>query len=194
MPALTLKSLISPRSDCLPALTALIHSVGGGISIVDPAGKALLGEMPSEISAGQSRVPVQFEDATLGFVVGPSEPAAAIALLLQHFASRQCEARSLAAEVLHLYREVHLIEQLSEQLAALLNSEAVGQSALAQAQRLIPATHGSVLLISKEGGMLQRAAFFGDSCGDSANYSGPSGSGVAFCCFDAGARDWRNRE
>ena len=180
MPALTLKSLISPRSDCLPALTALIHSVGGGISIIDPAGKALLGETPPEISAGQSRVPVQFEDATLGFVVGPSEPAAAIALLLQHFASRQCEARSLAAEVLHLYREVHLIEQLSEQLAALLNSEAVGQSALAQAQRLIPATHGSVLLISKEGGMLERAAFFGDSCGDSANYSGPLGPASRF--------------
>jgi hypothetical protein len=123
---------------------------------------------------------VQFDDATLGFVVGPAEPAAAIALLLQYFANRQCEARALAAEVLHLYREVHLIEQLSEQLAALLNLEAVGQSALEQAQRLIPATHGSVLLMGKDSGVLQRAASFGDSCGDSADDSGPLGPASGF--------------
>ena len=123
---------------------------------------------------------MQFEDATLGFVVGPPEPASAIALLLQHFASRQSEARALAAEVLHLYREVHLIEQLSEQLAALLNSAAVGQSALAQAQRLIPATHGSVLLMGKDDGILQRAASFGDSCDDSADDRGPLGPGSRF--------------
>jgi len=139
-----------------------------------------LGEIYSESPVGHSRVPVQFEDATLGFVVGPSEAATAIALLLQHFASRQSEARALAAEVLHLYREVHLIEQLSEQLAALLNSAAVGQSALAQAKRLIPATHGSVLLMGKDDGILQRAASFGDLCGDSADESGPLGPASRF--------------
>ncbi|MFZ0518059.1 MAG: GAF domain-containing SpoIIE family protein phosphatase [Acidobacteriaceae bacterium] len=180
MPALTLKSLIGPRSDGRPALEALVKTVGGEISIVDPAGNLLLGETSSENSIAHSRIPVQFEDVTLGFVVGPAEPAAAIALLLQHFASRQCEARALAAEVLHLYREVHLIEQLSEQLAALLNLEAVGQSALEQAQRLIPATHGSVLLMGKDDGVLQRAASFGDSCGDSADDSGPLGPASRF--------------
>ena len=180
MPALTLKSLIGPRSDCRPALAALVNVVGEGISIVDPAGKLLLGEISSENSVGHSRIPVRFEDATLGFVVGPPDPAAAIALLLTHFAGRQSEARALAAEVLHLYREVHLIEQLSEQLAALLNSAAVGQSALAQAQRLIPATHGSVLLMGKDGGILQRAASFGDSCGDFADDSGPLGPASHF--------------
>jgi hypothetical protein len=157
-----------------------VNVVGDGISIVDPTGKLLLGETSSEILVGDSRVPVQFEDATLGFVVGPPEPAAAIAMLVQHFASRQSESRALAAEVLHLYREVHLIEQLSEQLAALLNVSAVGQSALAQAQRLIPATHGSVLLMCKEDGILQRAASFGDLCGDSADVSGPLGPASHF--------------
>jgi hypothetical protein len=122
MPALTLKSLISPRSDSRPALTALINSVGAQISIVDLAGKPLLGDLSSENSADHSRIPVLFEDATLGFVLGPAEPAAAIALLLQHFANRQCE--------------------------------------------------GS--------GMLQRAASFGDSCGDSADDSGPLGPASGF--------------
>ncbi len=180
MPTLSLKSLIGPRSDCRPALAALVNIIGGEISIVDSAGNPLLGAISSEHPIGHTRVPVQFEDATLGFVVGPSEPAAAIAMLVQHFASRQSESRALAAEVLHLYREVHLIEQLSEQLAALLNSEAVGQSALEQAQRLIPATHGSVLLMGKDYGILYRAASFGDSCGDFADDSGPLGPASRF--------------
>ena len=47
--------------------------------------------------------------------------ADAVALLLAHLAARESEGRALASEVLHLYREVHLIEQLSEQLAALID-------------------------------------------------------------------------
>lgn len=78
------------------------------------------------------------------------------------------------------YREVRLIEQLSEQLAAILNSAAVARSALAQAQRLIPASHGSVLLMGKDDGLLQRAASFGDTCGDSADDSGPLGPASRF--------------
>ena len=50
----------------------------------------------------------------------------------QHLAARESEGRALASEVLHLYREVHLIEQLSEQLAALLESS-VGQPVCAGA-------------------------------------------------------------
>jgi hypothetical protein len=180
MPGLTLKSLIGSRSDSRPALSALTSMAGAGISIVDSVGKPLLGEISSQNSGTDSRVPVQFEGVTLGFVVGASEPAEAIALLLTHLAARHSEARALASEVLHLYREVHLIEQLSEQLAALLNSPAVGQSALAQAQRMIPATHGSVLLLRKDDGVLQRAASFGDSCDDSADDSGPLGPASQF--------------
>jgi hypothetical protein len=83
-----------------------------------------------------------------------------MAALLAHLAARESGSRALAAEVLHLYREVNLIEQLSEQLAALLNSSAVGQAALAQAQRLITATHGSVVLAGKDDSVLQSTAFF----------------------------------
>jgi hypothetical protein len=64
-----------------------------------------------------------------------------------------------------------LIEQLSEQLAALLNLSAVGESALAQAQRLIPATHGGILVMETEGHPLRSAAAFGNS---SLNSSGDS--------------------
>jgi phosphoserine phosphatase RsbU/P len=161
MPALTLKSVIGPRSGTRPVIAALCAASGAGI--VDPSGQLLFGET----SSAHFRVPIKLEDATLGFVTGPQDSAAALALLLAHLAARESEGRALAAEVLHLYREVHLIEQLSEQLAALLDVEAVSQSALAQAQRLIRATHGGILVMEKTGDALRTAATFGDSLLDS---------------------------
>ena len=99
-----------------------------------------------------ARIPVQFEDTTSGLSSSAHrKPPRPLPLLLTHLGGRESEGRALAAEVLHLYREVHLIEQLSEQLVALLNSTAVAESALAQAQRLITATHGSILVIEEAG-------------------------------------------
>lgn len=173
MPGLNLKSLLRPRSGSLVAVTALLRSMGAPIGVIDPLGKGLLGETLEEPLANAARIPVECEGVALGFVVGPAEQANAVALLLEHFAARESEARALAAEVLHFYREVHLIEQLSEQLAALLNSKAVSESALAQAQRLISATHGGVLILGKEDGVLQSTASFGDFPCDSASSHGP---------------------
>ncbi len=165
MAAVTLKSLLRPTSGGARAVAALLKTVGPGVCIVDVQGKPLMGEAPEDPSATEARVPVDFEGAPLGYVLGPKETAQATALLLAHFAARESEGRALAAEVLHLYREVHLIEQLSEQLVALLNSTAVAESALAQAQRLISATHGSVLVVEERDGNLKPAASFGGAAG-----------------------------
>jgi hypothetical protein len=173
MPGPTLRALLSPRSGSLPALTALVAASNADICISDPGGKVLLGAAPAEPSADYPRVPVQFEDATLGFVTGPQASAKAVALLLTHLAARESEGRALAAEILHLYREVHLIDQLSEQLAALLDLSAVSQSALGQAQRLIAATHGGILVMEEADGSLRNAASFAPSSGDFADGGGP---------------------
>lgn len=135
------------------------QAMGGTVGIEDASGQRLLGEL----SAGPSRVPVTLEDATLGWVTGPPAPAAAAAALLTHLAAKECERRALAGEVLHLYREVHLIEHLSEQLAALFDLSAVGQSALDQARRLIAGTHGGILVMEEPGGPLRSVASFGAS-------------------------------
>jgi serine phosphatase RsbU (regulator of sigma subunit) len=139
---------------------------------VDASGNALLGEFSDE-TPDQSRLPVLFEEAVLGFVIGPRESAVALASLLMHLAARESEGRALASEVLHLYREVHLIEQLSEQLAALLNLSAVSQSALEQAQRLIPATAGGILVMEKATDPLRCAAAFGPSSLENEKLCGP---------------------
>jgi len=156
------------------------EAMGGDTCVVDLSGKPLLGELYAETSHGNSRVPVFFEEATLGFVSGPATPAAALASLLTHLAARESEGRALASEVLHLYREVHLIEELSEQLAALLNLSAVSQSSLAQAQRLITATDGGILVMEAPDGPLRSAASFGASSIDSDNSAGPLAPGSLF--------------
>ena len=172
MPAPTLRALLSPRSSSLPALKALLGAANDEICISDAGGKTLLGVAAKE-SADHARVPVEFEGTTLGFVAGPSASANAIAVLLTHLAARESEGRGLASEILHLYREVHLIEQLSEQLAALLDLSAVSQSALGQAHRLISATHGGILVMEEADGTLRNTACFGPSCGDFVDGSGP---------------------
>jgi Stage II sporulation protein E (SpoIIE)/GAF domain len=167
MPGLTLKALLNPRSSGFAAISALWRVAGTDACVVDLSGKDLLGQISTETSANSSRVPVQLEGAILGFVTGPEAAATALASLLTHLAVRESESRALAAEVLHLYREIHLIEQLSEQLAPLLELSQVGESALAQAQRLIPATHGSILVMEKADQPLRLAAAFGSASADS---------------------------
>jgi sigma-B regulation protein RsbU (phosphoserine phosphatase) len=142
-------------------VTALCAAMGSGICITDLAGRPLLGDSAMLTTPKAFRAPVTHEGVTLGFVLGPAAQANSLALLVAHLAAREAEGRALAAEVLHLYREVHLIEQLSEQLAAVLNLSAIGQSALAQAQRLIPAMAGTVHVAEQENAALSSVASFG---------------------------------
>jgi sigma-B regulation protein RsbU (phosphoserine phosphatase) len=168
MAGLTLKSLLSRRSGNLSVVAEMLETIGAcivdlsGTFLVKPAG----GVVHDETMPGVDRVAIELEDNVVGFVIGPRAPATSVARLVKHLAAKEAENRALAGEVLHLYREVHLIEQLSEQLAALLNTSAVGESALAQAQRLISATHGSILVLDKAEGSLRSAAGFGPDAGN----------------------------
>ena len=176
MAPLTLKSILGPRSTSYPAVAALREALGSNTCVLDANGKVLLGDpTPSDPT-----VPILLDGITIGHVTGPTIPANSLALFLAQLAAREQEGRALAAEVLHLYREVNLIEQFSEQLAALLDSPAVGRAALHQAQRLIPATHGVVLITNKESGQLEIAASFIPSGGESESAHGvnPTNSNI----------------
>src|SRR5579884_4254561 len=155
----SLKALLRPRSEAANAVTAVMAALDGPLSIEDAAGNVLLGQR----QAGVARVAVASGDAALGFVTGPRASAEVLASLLRHLAAKEAERRALGDEVLHLYREIHLIDQLSEQLAALLDISAVCESALAQARRLIAATSGGILVREKPDEPLRIAAMFGDA-------------------------------
>lgn len=139
------------------------QALGTTLCILDPSAKPLPGEAPAEHAEGSVRAAVESEGTTLGFVAGTACEATALASLLTHLAARENEGRALASEVLHLYREINLIEQLSEQLAPLLDLPAIGHAALVQAQRLIGSTHGSILVMETAQAPLQITAAFGDS-------------------------------
>jgi len=148
---LSLKALLSPKTGLLPVVQSLSKALGDGLAFEDAEGRLLWGT-----ATDSTRTPV----SDLGYVIGPSLPAAALAAFLEHTAAKEQERRALAGEVLHLYREVNLIEQLSQQLAALLDFASVGQAALDQARRLISASSGACFI--REGDHLRGVASFGD--------------------------------
>ena len=174
MAAPTLKTLLTSRSGGAPVFAAIREHLAPGICIVDAAGKYLLGDASSASLSECERIPVVHDSAPLGYVIGPSGHASAIALLLKHLAARDSESRALASEVLHLYREIHLIEELSEQLAPLLNVEAVAHSALELARRLINASHGSLLTLERAERPFSTAASFGESGSNGNGLLGPA--------------------
>lgn len=159
MAALTLKALLGRRSPAYPVVASLVESLGNGIRIVDASGAMLLGPATAEADPGASCYPVEHDDIVAGHVIGPACHAAPLASLLNHLWSKEVESRSLGAEVLHLYREVHLIEQLCEQLAQVLDLPAIARCALDQAQRLIKTTYGCIFLQKPEGELDPIAAF-----------------------------------
>jgi len=172
MTAPTLKALLSSRSGGASVFNAIRQHLAPGICIVDASGRVLVGDASAAVSGEQERTAITHDTSTLGYVIGSSNQASAIALLLKHLADRDSENRALASEVLHLYREIHLIEELSEQLAPLLNVEAVAHSALEQAQKMISATYGSIMVLERADSPLSIAASVG-------NHSGPGGAEIA---------------
>jgi GAF domain-containing protein len=160
MPGVSLRALIGQKSVSVQMLRTLFGSLGAEVCIVDPSGKVMLGELPGDASACLPRYPIVAGESEIGSVIGADERSAAFAKLLSHLADRESEQRALASETLTLYREIHLIEQLSEELAALLNISAISESALAQAKRLIPASHGAVLIREGAASALQVTAAF----------------------------------
>jgi serine phosphatase RsbU (regulator of sigma subunit) len=164
MAGISLKAVVGPRSGSHAALQALCAALGDPVAIADIQGRPLIGEKTGGDTF--SAIPVLHDNAELGTVTGSESSARAVALLVSHLAAREAEGRAMAAEVLHLYREIHLIEELSEQLAPLLDAEAIAKASLDQAQRLITASRGVVLFVEEPGEPLQTLAAFGDGESD----------------------------
>lgn len=176
MPGISLKAVAGPRSPSHAALQALCAALGEEVAIADGQGRTLVGP---NAAADSPSVPVLFENAQLGVVAGSEASAHALALLVSHLAAREAEGRAMASEVLHLYREIHLIEELSEQLAPLLDAAAIARAALDQAQRLIAANSGTVLCLDRSGDGLKMLARFGDEGSEAEIAIGPQSSFAA---------------
>jgi serine phosphatase RsbU (regulator of sigma subunit) len=158
MPNAALRNLIRKRRDSASAVSALVGAFGAGLAVEGSDGELLLGDRGG--GAGP-RWPVTLDGEHLGWVSG-GDQAEAVASLLGHLAAREAERKTLANEVLHLYREVNLIYSFSEKLASTLELDKVAGLTLDQARHLIAATDGAVMLLDEADGRLHPVATFGE--------------------------------
>ncbi len=159
MARVTLQSLIGRKKDAASVIANLLTAIDAQIGIADSEGQLLLG---TTIENPAAKYPVKVNGETLGWVSG-SPQAEAVAALLSHLAGKEIEKKTLGNEVLNLYREVNLIYNFSEKLAALLDLDSVAKMALEQARQLIAATDGSVMLLNEATQMLESVAGFGQN-------------------------------
>jgi serine phosphatase RsbU (regulator of sigma subunit) len=179
----TLSSLIRRRKESASVLASLAAFTEGPFSIEDETGRLLHGE---PLGHAPGRFPVTLDGASLGWVSGGPR-AEVVAAVLNHLVAREAERKTLGTEVLHLYREVNLIYNFSEQLAAQLELRGVAELTLAQARQLLAATDGAVLVIGSESRGLERLAAFGDTPPDAVPLE--HGAGLVAAIVAAGHGD-----
>ncbi len=167
MSQVKLKRLFSKKKAATALIIELMAAIGSPVSIEDEKGKRLLG-LPPRLggdrggAAGGEKHPITHEGQMLGWVVGRN--SALIAALVRHLVSKEADKKALAVEVLDRYRELNLLYNLSEKLATCLDLQAVAQTAIDEAKRLIQATGGALLLRNEHNdktNLLEMSAAFG---------------------------------
>jgi serine phosphatase RsbU (regulator of sigma subunit) len=158
MASSVLKNLTRKRADSAAAISALAGTLGGDLAVEDADGELLLGDRAGDAGA---RCAIMLDGQRIGWVSGGPH-AAALAAVVGHLAAKDAERKTLANEVLHLYREVNLIYSFSEKLAATLDLDKVAGLTLDEARHLIAATDGAVMLLDDHSGRLDAAADFGE--------------------------------
>jgi serine phosphatase RsbU (regulator of sigma subunit) len=157
MSRISLQSFLGRKKEASAAIASLLKAIGAPASIENAEGRLLLGDL---IENPEAKYPIELEGETLGWVSG-SQQVEAVAALLTHLAGAEVEKKTLGNEVLHLYREVNLIYNFSEELAALLDLDAVAAIALEQARQLIAATDGTIMRLDETTQTLDALASFG---------------------------------
>lgn len=171
MSRIGLRHLLGRQKDASAIVASLASLAGGSVAVEDAEGRVVHGDAAA---ASGARFPVLYEGTPLGWVSGGAG-AEVIASLLSHLTAREAERKTLGSEVLHLYREVNLIYNFSEQLAARLDLGTIAELTLAQARHLLAATDGAVLRLEEDQQILAPIARFGDAVPHPGDASGSCG-------------------
>jgi transcriptional regulator with GAF, ATPase, and Fis domain len=156
MTQIKLKRLLSKRKESAAILQALVEANNLPVTIQDVDGNLLLGDVNNTLP----KYPILCGDDTIGWVIGPKHTAP-VAHLIGHLAEKEAEKNAMADEMLDHYRELNLLYNLSEKLAASLELASVAQIALGEAGRLITASGGSVMIQPDGSEHLESIAAFG---------------------------------
>ncbi len=140
------------------ALEQLIEVLEGPIGIFDTKDVLMLGKA----DAADSCIEVAFQGSKVGYVKGPESSVGLVKNMLELLLKKQAERKEIGNEVLQLYREVNLIYGFSEELAKIIEPEKIAQTALWQAQQLIKADAGWLLLLEENENELTSLASLGN--------------------------------
>jgi putative methionine-R-sulfoxide reductase with GAF domain len=159
MTHIRLKRLLGKQKEAADIIHTMIATIGAPVCIQDKEGNVLAGFAAD----GCERHPVTCEGAIIGWTSGQHQ-AELVARLLTYLANKEAEKVMLADETLERYRELNLLYHLSEKLADSLELAAVAQTAMEEANRLIEASGGCVMLKAGQA-QLEPIAAFGQGFG-----------------------------
>jgi adenylate cyclase len=158
MPGITLKNILSKKSNTAALALSLINEMKAHISITDEKNNYLVGNTEE---LNEYEHPVKLQEEILGWVKG-DEKAIHIASLLTLLAQKESERKTLGSEVLILYQEVNMVFNFSDKLAKAIGPLSIAQIAVEEAMRLINSVSGVVVLWDEISGQLQMPASGGN--------------------------------
>jgi len=127
----------------------LIQNVGG---------RVLYGNLDDKYP---EKYPIDFQDEVIGWVSG-GKRALTITKLLVRLATCEYEKKALGQETLSKYRELILLYDITEKLAASLDPHEVANLIIYEANKLIKADKVSLMLINEDTGLLEVIAELGE--------------------------------
>jgi transcriptional regulator with GAF, ATPase, and Fis domain len=169
MGKIRLKQFLARKVDGASLLHDLANS-GLPFQIFDAQQNMLWGDTPCEAPV----YPIALRDETLGWVCGEND-AQLLALLLSHLVSKEATNGELADEALELYRELNLLFKLSEKLSASLELSTVTAVILEEANRLIQATSGAIIVFDDNREKLITIRAFGSQLPSDGTYRPDTG-------------------
>ncbi|HEY9851287.1 MAG TPA: GAF domain-containing protein [Leptolyngbyaceae cyanobacterium] len=156
MISISLKKLLT-KHESRSVIQATIGCLNSHIIIEDTENRLLLGDRSYN---APKKYPIEVAGEVIGWVSG-SDTASAIAELISYLAIKEYEKKTLANELLAKYRESTLLYEISHKISATLELKQVTKLVLEEAQRIIQATSGSVLLFNQPNNHLNVVSSFG---------------------------------
>ncbi|MCP4351789.1 MAG: GAF domain-containing protein [Desulfobacterales bacterium] len=151
-----LKKLIR-KNEVISLISSLTDILESPVSVVQSDGRILMGE---EGQTDFIRYPISVDDNLFGWVCG-QQGANVLADLLAYLAAQELEKRALVQETLDKYKEINLLYNISEKIAASLDLEKVAKLVIDEALRSIEGTSASVILLDEITGKFEIISEFG---------------------------------
>lgn len=155
MSQINLEKLVS-KKDLFSLLKGLINVLGNPIEIQGKEGKTIasFGDQPdanvqthNDVISTNNTYPIKLNDIAIGWVKG-DQPAHVFSELLSYLANKEFEKKSLASDMLDKYREINLLYDIADKIAACTEVKDVAQLIIDEARQLINATNASLMLLN----------------------------------------------